>query len=61
MNRPGAVAAPSVGRRLAASSTSDVVDAHLAVVAKQLGMFILSTDHGDMSQLNARFKPYPQP
>ena len=49
----------SVGRRLATSGTSDVVDAHLAVVAEQLGTFILSTDHGDMSRLNARFEPYP--
>ena len=48
----------SVGRRLATSGTSDVVDAHLAVVAERLGTFILTTDPGDMSRLNARFETY---
>ena len=48
----------AVGRRLAATGTADVVDAHLAVVAEQLGTFIVTTDHGDMSRLNARFERY---
>ncbi|WP_419944933.1 hypothetical protein [Candidatus Poriferisodalis sp.] len=48
----------SVGRRLAASSTSDVVDAHLAVIAERLGTFILTTDGDDMQKLNARFEAY---
>ncbi|WP_423923117.1 hypothetical protein [Candidatus Poriferisodalis sp.] len=48
----------SVGRRLAASRTSDVVDAHLAVVAERLGTFILTTDSDDMTSLNARFEVY---
>ncbi len=48
----------SVGRKLAASGTSDVVDAHLVVVAERLGTFILSTDRDDMSALNARFETY---
>lgn len=48
----------SVGRRLAASSTSDVVDAHLAVVAQELGTFILTTDGDDMGKLSARFEQY---
>ncbi|WP_420620786.1 hypothetical protein [Candidatus Poriferisocius sp.] len=47
-----------VGLRLADSGTSDVVDAHLAVVAEGLGTFILTTDHDDMSRLNARFERY---
>ena len=47
-----------VGRRLATSGTSDVVDAHLAVVAERLGTFIFTTDPGDMSRLNARFESY---
>ena len=47
-----------VGLRLADSGTSDVVDAHLAMVAESLGTFILTTDHEDMSQLNARFERY---
>jgi len=48
----------TLGRRLAHSGTSDVVDAHLAVVAESLGTFILSSDPDDMSQLNARFERY---
>ena len=43
----------TVGRRLAKSRTSDVVDAHLAVVAESLGTFILTGDPDDMSKLNA--------
>lgn len=48
----------AVGRRLATTGTADVVDAHLAVVAEQLGTFILTTDPVDMSKLNARFETY---
>ena len=48
----------AVGRRLAATGTADVVDAHLAVVAEQLGTFIVTTDHSDMSRLNARYERY---
>jgi len=48
----------AVGRKLADSETSDVVDAHLAVVAQQLGTFILTGDHDDMMALSARFEAY---
>lgn len=48
----------AVGRRLAATGTSDVVDAHLAVVAQQLGTFIITGDPEDMSKLGARFERY---
>ena len=48
----------SVGRRLASSNTSDVVDAHLAVVAEDLGTFILTSDPADMTQLEARYERY---
>ena len=48
----------SVGRRLAASGTSDVVDAHLAVTAERFGTFILTADGDDMQKLNARFEAY---
>jgi hypothetical protein len=48
----------TIGRRLAATGTSDVVDAHLAVVAESLGTFILTGDPDDMSRLNARFEVY---
>ncbi len=47
-----------VGRRLAASGTSDVVDAHLAVVAEDLDTFILTSDPKDMTALGARFEVY---
>lgn len=47
-----------VGRRLAATDTSDVVDAHLTVTAESLGTFILTTDPGDMTKLGARFETY---
>jgi hypothetical protein len=48
----------TIGRRLAATRTSDVVDAHLAVVAESLGTFILTGDPDDLSKLNARFEVY---
>jgi predicted nucleic acid-binding protein len=48
----------AVGRRLGASGTTDVVDAHLVVMAEQLGTFIVTTDPHDMEQLNARFERY---
>ena len=48
----------AVGRKLAESGTSDVVDAHLTVVAEGLGTFILTADPGDMSRLDARFETY---
>jgi hypothetical protein len=47
-----------VGRRLAQSGTSDVVDAHLAVVAERLGTFVLTNDPADMTRLGARFEAY---
>ena len=48
----------TIGRRLADTGTSDVVDAHLAVVAEGLGTFILTGDPDDMSRLKARFEIY---
>ncbi|MCP4966899.1 MAG: hypothetical protein GY926_16925, partial [bacterium] len=48
----------TIGRRLAETGTSDVVDAHLAVVAESLGTFILTGDPNDMSRLNTRFEVY---
>lgn len=49
----------AVGRRLGHSGTSDVVDAHLAVVAEALGTFILTSDPDDMAALGARYETYP--
>ena len=48
----------TVGRRLAETGTSDVVDAHLVVVAECMGTFIVTTDPTDMSKLGARFETY---
>ncbi len=48
----------AIGRRLAQSGTSDVVDAHLALVAESLGTFILTGDPDDMAKLDARFEVY---
>ncbi|WP_420435746.1 hypothetical protein [Candidatus Poriferisocius sp.] len=41
----------TIGQLCAASGTSDVVDASLAVLANQLGMKVLTTDASDMRQL----------
>lgn len=48
----------AIGRRLAETKTSDVVDAHLVIIAESLGTFILTGDPSDMSRLNARFEAY---
>jgi len=48
----------SVGRRLGATGTSDVVDAHLAIVAERLGTFVLTGDSDDMVGLGARHEQY---
>jgi len=48
----------SVGRRLGATGTSDVVDAHLAIVAERLGTFVLTSDSDDMVGLGARHERY---
>lgn len=45
-------------KRAIERGTSDVVDAHLAVIAQRLGTFILTTDGSDMSRLSARFENY---
>ena len=47
-----------VGLKLAESETSDVVDAHLVVVAEMLGTFVLTGDPDDMATLNARYEAY---
>jgi hypothetical protein len=48
----------AVGQRLASSATADVVDTHLAVLAEQLGTFIVTSDPADMTALSARFEAY---
>ncbi|WP_419842684.1 hypothetical protein [Candidatus Poriferisodalis sp.] len=42
-----------VGAALAASRTSDVVDAHLVVVAARFGLDIITGDFGDITALTS--------
>ena len=46
-----------VGRLLAQSKTSDVVDAHLVICAVRLGDDILTGDQDDIATLTAMFGP----
>lgn len=48
----------SIGRRLATSNTSDVVDGHLAVLADRLDTFIVTSDPDDMTKLGAAHERY---
>ena len=41
-----------VGRLLAASRTSDVVDAHVVVVARRAGQAVVTSDPGDLRRLD---------
>lgn len=49
LDRPTAV---SVGRLLAESGTSDVVDAHVVRVAQALGLAVLTSDPDDLRTLD---------
>jgi hypothetical protein len=46
------VDATSVGRLLAASGTTDVVDAHVVVCARRAGQVIATSDPGDLEALD---------
>jgi hypothetical protein len=46
-----------VGRLLAQTKTSDVVDAHLVIIAVRLGRDILTGDPDDLTTLTAVFGP----
>jgi hypothetical protein len=46
------VDAVSVGRLLAASGTSDVVDAHVVVCARRSAQQVVTSDPGDLSTLD---------
>jgi predicted nucleic acid-binding protein len=50
LDRPDAVA---VGRLLAASGTSDVVDAHVVVCARRVGQVVITSDPDDLRRLDA--------
>jgi hypothetical protein len=48
----GRVDATHVGRLLAASGTSDIVDAHVVICARRAGQPIVTSDPGDLHQLD---------
>ena len=48
----GRVDATQVGRLLAASGTSDIVDAHVVICARRAGQPVVTTDPGDLRQLD---------
>jgi len=49
--------AHAVGALLAKSATADVVDAHLAVTAAQIGAVVITSDPGDLSNLAPHVRP----
>lgn len=46
----------ALGRLLAASRTSDVVDAHVAMLARSLGAMVLTSDPDDLRRIDARLE-----
>jgi predicted nucleic acid-binding protein len=48
----GRVDATSVGRLLAASGTSDIADAHVVTCARRAGQPVVTSDPGDLRQLD---------
>jgi len=50
--RLGRVDATNVGRLLAASGTSDIADAHVVVCARRVGQPVVTSDPGDLRQLD---------
>jgi len=48
----GRVDAASVGRLLAASGTSDIVDAHVVICARRADQPVVTSDPGDLRQLD---------
>ena len=48
----GRVDATHVGRLLAASGTSDIVDAHIVICARRAGQPVVTSDPGDLRQLD---------
>ena len=48
----GPVDATNVGRLLAASGTSDIVDAHVVICARRTGQQVVTSDPGDLRLLD---------
>jgi hypothetical protein len=52
----GRVDATNVGRLLAASGTSDIADAHVVICARRAGQSVVTSDPGDLRQLDPALK-----
>ena len=52
----GRVDATNVGRLLAASGTSDIVDAHVVICARRADQPVVTSDAGDLRQLDAALR-----
>lgn len=50
------VDATRIGRLLAASGTSDVVDAHVVICARRAGQHVVTSDPGDLRMLDPRLE-----
>ncbi len=48
----GRVDATNVGRLLAASGTADIADAHVVICARRAGQPVVTSDPGDLRQLD---------
>jgi predicted nucleic acid-binding protein len=48
----GRVDATNVGRLLAASGTADITDAHVVICARRAGQPVITSDPGDLRQLD---------
>ncbi len=52
----GRVDATNVGRLLAASGTSDIADAHLVICARRADQPVVTSDPGDLRQLDPNIR-----
>jgi hypothetical protein len=52
----GRVDATNVGRLLAASGTSDITDAHVVICARRAGQPVITSDPGDLRQLDSALR-----
>ena len=53
------VDATNVGRLLAASGTSDIADAHVVICARRAGQPVVTSDPGDLQQLDPALRLVP--
>ena len=55
----GRVDATNVGRLLAASGTSDIVDAHVVICARRAGQQVVTSDPDDLRALDPNLRVVP--